>query len=211
MAHVPAICSKCGLIFPSPFQAIPGGTVEDCQTDCPRCRGAAPALNGYTVIINNTVTFFLSPEYTLREKKFLIETARAAAKGEVKTSEAKRQLDNSNPESGRLFREWATLGSVFLGAMATVGMFLLAYSESRGNEPPDQPAMEVVEKFICSEPQADKRTGLPLSSQRPIERPLKFQTHTEQGKANGASPKAPNENRHARRARLKKNRSKFSK
>jgi len=95
--------------------------------------------------------------------------------------------------------------------MATVGLCLLAYVDSGKNEPPEGPAMEAVDNFLCTVPQQDLR-GLrpPVASLRPPSF-LGANQYPKQGQANGASPKAPDENRKARRARIKKERSKLGK
>ncbi len=157
MAKIPAICKNCGLMFPSDFDALPGMRVQDCASDCPRCRKMAPVLNGYVAMINGIVTFITAPENTREEKQALIDAAKSVASGKVKVTDAIQDLGGTSTKGGMLLRDWVTVGSLFVSAMATVGMFLLDYIDNRGNEPPERLATEVVDKFLRSEPQPDRR------------------------------------------------------
>lgn len=211
MADIPAICGKCGLVFPSGMAARPGMFVIDSVAGCPRCRGGANIVNGYTTIINGLVTFIASPEHSRKEKLLLIEAAADVGLRKALPEDAARRLDAESREGGRLLREWATLGLTFVATMATVGSFLLAYSENKGNAPLDELAVEKFEELICSEHQPDRRAAWNLGHIRPVARPLHLDQGLKKGQAKSASAEAPDENRKSRRARIKKERSKSGK
>ncbi|MCA8868886.1 MAG: hypothetical protein KDA67_09570 [Rhodobacteraceae bacterium] len=209
MAQIPAICEYRGLVFPSALPAVLGISVKNSTSGCPRCQKPAPILNGYTAIINGMVTFITSPEYTLREKQLLIDTATAVAKGEIKAAEAARKLDSKNKESGRLLREWANFGLTFMTTMTAVATFILAYSQTGGNAPPVDLAIEKFEETVLTIQQPDKRMGLaPMRSIRPMARRLPIQPNLEEAQGTATDANPPYENRKTRRASIKKSRAK---
>jgi hypothetical protein len=204
MARIPAICQNCGLVFPSWLAALPNTISHDNLTQCPRCQAAAPVLNGYVAIIDGMVAFIASPLHTHTQKLMLIHTAVAVSQSQLSHSEASNRLDARNPEAGRLFREWATLGFGFLGMIAAVASTCLQFYESRANAPLDEMAMQSFDEVMVSTPQVNLA---PTVSIIPPERPLKFQTQPDADHGGGAASKLQNGNRHARRARAKKDRS----
>lgn len=154
MPRVPAICENCGLAFGSDYEAVIGSFVIDSRCDCPRCGSMAPVVNGYTTMIGGLVAFIASPEYPIEVKRHLLDTAKSFSRGEISASLATRSIEKRSVDGGKLFREWVNSGSVFVGAMATAGLLLLTYMENRKNEPPEYLAMEVVDDYLRTTPQA---------------------------------------------------------
>ncbi|MGM0743627.1 MAG: hypothetical protein ACQEVT_18920, partial [Pseudomonadota bacterium] len=199
-------------VFPSAFPAILGGSVENCLSDCPRCYSNAEVVNGYTILINGMVTFIASPNYSLKEKELLIEAATEVGSGRVQPEYAAQRIEATSKEAGRLLREWGALGMTFVSAMAAVASFVLAYTESRGNAPAEVIAVEKFEDVICSQRQPDRRLARPpLAQKRPMARPLIPNPDPKESDRATSGPKPPKENRKARRARIKKERSKAGK
>lgn len=199
MAHVPASCSNCGLLFPSGIGASVGLKSLNNATRCPRCGSIAGVLNGYIDLIKGVATFIMSPEHPRELKEELIAAARSAARDEVLTGVAAKLLEQKNPTAGEIIRSWGMFGFTGLAALATAATFLLGYYESGKNEPPEQAVMEEIDRFLTTEPQPQyKIVDTPAPS------PSTLQPHPKKRQRNGAEGRSPNENRKARRARLAK-------
>lgn len=212
MPHVPAICRNCGFIFPSGLVITPHLISRGNVTSCPRCLGSAPVLDGYGSIIDGMVAFITSPSHPLEDKKLLIDAAIAVSKRQIKAPEAVKNVSAKNEDAGRLLREWVTLGLTFISTMATVAAVILAYSDSRGNEPLEELATKKFDEILVTQPQPDLRPYSLLTQSTTNDTPdLSSKPNPKGSQRRTAEPKAPNENRKMRRARIKKNRTKIRK
>lgn len=208
MPRIPASCHNCGLLFPSGFNVGLGAVLRGNRSSCPRCGGMADVLEGYTTLIRGVVTFVESPRHEIAEKQLLFQTAKEVGAGRVRAKDAVRDLEGQSPDGGRLLREWATFGLTIVATMAAVGSFLLSYQQSKGNAPLEEMATQKFEEVICTQPQPDMRSYRPAPSGiRPVAMPSNAQPGIEERNSATARPEPPKENRKARRARIKKERS----
>lgn len=209
MTQIPAVCTICGLKFPSPFRLTPNSEFRGNKTKCPRCGAIAQVYDGITAIIDGLVKFIVSPDFTIEEKQFLFYTTKAVAAGAIKSKDAERQLAASNNDSLKLFREWSVWGMTLLAMIATVGSFLLAYAESRGNSPLEDLAREKFNEELIKDQQSTATTSFaPSQSFRPQTKNLLGHQTLKNRQGSTTNPDAPNENRKTRRARIKQERTK---
>ncbi len=203
MPKIPAICRTCGLMFPSGLAYMgPGMIVSRSFSGCPRCRSDAPILSGYTTLISGLVAFIISDEIEFSEKQRMIDAATSISSGKVRPAEAIASIDG---DGAKVLREWTSLGISFASLLVAVASLLLAYSTSGGNQPLDSIAMEKFDETLATIQQPDSRIA-PAYSQRPVAMGSKVKPQLKQGQAPTTSAKPPNENRKARRARMKKER-----
>jgi predicted nucleic acid-binding Zn-ribbon protein len=207
MAKVPAICRKCGLVFPSFLEAFPGLVAEQNIQGCPRCGTTAFVLDGYTEKINGLIVFITSPDYTLRQKQTLIKTADAVARGQIASDDAVRKLETQNKEAGRILREWVILGATVVMALTAVATLVLDYHQRGGNSPLFDVAVDKFEEVLVTSPQADRRS-LPETGALPIAGHLKTEPPKKNEMSATSNTDPPYENRKSRRARIKQSLSK---
>ncbi|MDD9739262.1 hypothetical protein PVW47_05675 [Marinovum sp. SP66] len=137
--RIPAICQNCGLMFPTPafvpFGEGTGAYVEfsGSASICPRCHARAPIPDGIFRIVKDSVKFFSSSAYTSEVHTAIELATKDYLRSPRKAEEIAGRVRLASPEAGRLFREWLTVGSAFVSAMAAVAMAVFAYYQHRGS------------------------------------------------------------------------------
>lgn len=138
--NLPAICNKCGTIFPSIISAtnILNLTIKNCEGGiCPKCNSIGRIPDGKFNIIGDVIEILEAPNYSLNDLKKLSKILnRAKAEEEVATDllceeiieeipifEKIAELLPQNREEKREDIKWLL---VFLGGI--ISMFLNYYS-----------------------------------------------------------------------------------
>lgn len=208
---IPAICSKCGLVFPSGVGGAPGARfrIESVSASCPRCWSSAPVLDGYYEILEDAVRLVQQPDFTRETAKALALEAQKLQRNTAEAQAASGRIRKTHPAAADRFALWSSIGANFAVAMATVVSALLVHMENRANAPLMERAVEALEDFSRHQPQPDLRAHrlsvAPTTSIRPTARPHSKEKlrvdHPKQSDCQAATPEPKLENRRIRRAK----------
>lgn len=216
MHMIPAVCKKCGLVFPA-FGGPVGSVISmtDCQAGCPRCGQWAHVPNGFYEILQDAIVLVQDPKFGRRDAEALVTASQALQYTDTPARTVIANVAAQNPDAASRLATWAGIGVNFAAAMATVVGVLLTHIENRSNGPLMERAVTALERHLDSAPQPEVRrpkarslapSTVPSPQMRPgsYEKPLIDRSVERHRQRTGAE--APKENRHARRARIAKER-----
>jgi len=103
MPKVPAVCLRCGIIFPSGI--VVSGTNDSfigCFSRCPRCGDAAPIPSGVYSALTDSVLAFTRQHLSAEAIERLRDIFRSAQPEEKETEEVAREIRKEVPELAKL-------------------------------------------------------------------------------------------------------------
>ncbi|ABL71810.1 hypothetical protein [Paracoccus denitrificans] len=167
---VPASCPNCGLIFPSGVSVTNAFVELNIKVPCQRCGTFTPAIDGAFSVIGDAIKVFSSSDFTIETLEKLNIAVEDLRRRRITPDEARASLAKHSPALAEQFGRWAKFGLNFIGCMAAVGSFVLAYLQyDRPNRDVLDVAMERFEETYY-EPQVDTRRPL-LDVKRPPVKP----------------------------------------
>jgi len=97
--RIPAECENCGYLFPSMFVAGRFDIhIEDCKQSCPKCGADASIMSGSFRAIGNELIIMRVSECSKNMLDRLINTLRAAEKGDITKEETIKEVKQLSPE-----------------------------------------------------------------------------------------------------------------
>lgn len=108
MVNLPAVCNKCGSIFPSGVAANGGVTITIMSSKsgpCPVCGGMGDIPDGTYRVIENIIEVLSAPDRTIYELKRLSEILDQAKKEEISKKELVEEAEKTIPKISSLL-EW---------------------------------------------------------------------------------------------------------
>jgi hypothetical protein len=94
---LPAICDRCGAVFPSGF-AGSGTFIGNKSGPCPACGGMGSVLDGTYQTVGNVIKLLAGPQKTVNQLRNLVAVITEARKVAKVPNEAVKKIKNEAPE-----------------------------------------------------------------------------------------------------------------